>query len=267
MKNFLRLVFVSVLAVIGLQANALAQNRFTTVVIDAGHGGFDRGGISGQRASEKDATLSVALRLRTLLAGAGYRVILTRGGDYFVTLGNRVGIANSQRNAIFVSIHFNSAPRTGADGIETYFYSTESAPLASSIHRNVLSVARTENRGVRRRGYYVLRQTSIPAVLVECGFLTNYAEAQRCLNPAYQQRLAEAIARGIEQLPVVAQRSSFTNRSSAVNVGQQPFLDQRYMRGSGSSSHKHARSSKKKKSSSKSGKKSSTSKKKKKAAE
>lgn len=264
MKNFLRVVGVSALAVISLSATGFAEGRYTTVVVDAGHGGFDRGGIPRQRASEKDATLSVALRLRSLLKNAGYRVILTRGGDYFVTLGNRVGIANSQNNAIFVSVHFNSAPRTGADGIETYFYSTESAPLASAIHRNVLAVARTENRGVRRRGYFVLRQTQIPAVLVECGFLTNYAEAQRCMNSSYQQRLAEAIAQGIQQQPSVGRRTSYTNRSSAVNVGAQPFLDQRYMRSSKkSSSRKHSSRSSKKKSSKSSKKKSSSSSKKK----
>src|ERR1041385_7398530 len=148
-----------------------------TVVIDAGHGGYDRGGIPGQRVSEKDMTLDVAQRLRSVLAASGYRVVMTRDSDVFVPLGTRSAIANSYRNAIFVSIHFNSATRRGASGIETYFYSRDSLSLASAIHHYVTGGAPSENRGVRRRGYYVLRRTNMPAVLVECGFLTNPTEA------------------------------------------------------------------------------------------
>ena len=77
------------------------------------------------------------------------------------------------RDAIFVCIHFNSATRAGANGIETYYYSNQSAALAANIHRQVVAGTTTDNRGIRRRGYYVLRRTAIPAVLVECGFLTN----------------------------------------------------------------------------------------------
>ena len=78
-----------------------------TVVIDAGHGGYDRGGIPGQRVSEKDMTLDVARRLKSVLAASGYRVVMTRDSDVFVPLGTRCAIANSNRNAIFVSVHFN----------------------------------------------------------------------------------------------------------------------------------------------------------------
>src|SRR5689334_25174252 len=124
----------------------------TTVVIDAGHGGFDRGGIPGQRVSEKDMTLDVARRLRSVLAANGYRAVMTRDTDVFVPLGTRVAIANQYRNAIFVSIHFNSATRRGADGIETYFYSRDSLALASAIHHYVAGGAPSPNRGVRRRG-------------------------------------------------------------------------------------------------------------------
>src|SRR5882724_7270964 len=148
------------------------------VVIDAGHGGFDRGGIAGQRIPEKTMTLDVALRLQKVLEGTGYRVVMTRESDVFVPLGTRVAIANSYPNAIFVCIHFNAARRSGANGIETYFYSAESAPLAGSIHSALVSAAPSENRGVRRRGYFVLRKTAVPAVLIECGFLTNPTEAQ-----------------------------------------------------------------------------------------
>lgn len=169
-----------------------------TVVIDAGHGGHDRGGGPRQKIPEKPYVLDIAQRLRRILAGAGYKTVMTRDGDYFVTLGGRCAIANAQRDAIFVSVHLNSAPRAGADGIETYYYSGKSARLASAIHSRVVGAAGTENRGVRQRGFYVIRNTRIPAVLCECGFLTNPAEGKRISGSAdYRQKLAQAIANGI----------------------------------------------------------------------
>ena len=106
----------------------------TTVVIDAGHGGFDRGGIAGQRVPESMMNLDVAQRLKAILAAYGYRVVMTRDSDVFIPLGTRVAIANSYRDAIFVCVHFNATPRRAANGIETYFYSSQSLPLASAIH-------------------------------------------------------------------------------------------------------------------------------------
>ena len=167
------------------------------MVIDAGHGGFDRGGIPGQRVPEKIVALDVAQRLEKRLRQAGYRVVMTRDSDVFVPLGERARIANSYRDAIFVCIHFNSATRVGANGIETYYYSINSAALAANIHRQVVSGTTSDNRGIRRRGYFVLRRTSIPAVLVECGFLTNPTEAQLALDSTYRQRLADRIADGV----------------------------------------------------------------------
>jgi len=231
-----------------LAFTASAQTRFTTIVIDPGHGGFDRGGIPGQRVLEKNMTLDVSLRLKPILEKAGYRVIMTRTTDIFVPLGSRVAIANSYPNGIFLCIHFNSASRSGASGIETYFYSTESAPLAASIHSAVVGGAPSENRGVRRRGYFVLRRTTVPAVLVECGFLTNPTEAQYALTTTYRQKLAQEIARGIVNRPLLAARTAVTNRSSNVDVGLQPFLDQRFVRESKAQHHRRHKTSTKKKS-------------------
>jgi len=229
----------------------------TTVVIDAGHGGFDRGGIPGQRVPEKMMNLDVAQRVRAILAANGYRVIMTRDSDVFVPLHTRVAIANSHRNAIFVCIHFNSATRSGANGIETYVYSRESLPLASAIHYYVAGGAPTSNRGVRRRGYYVLRRTSIPSVLVECGFLTNPNEAQYAQSVNYRQKLAEEIARGIRNRGSVANVSSSTRVAEAsAAVPLQPFIDQTRVRDPDLSRSKHSKKSAKSKS--KSRKKSST---------
>jgi N-acetylmuramoyl-L-alanine amidase len=175
--------------------SAAAAPAVNTIVVDAGHGGHDRGGGPGQRIPEKPYTLDTALRLRARLRAAGFRVVMTRDGDYFVGLRERCQIANSQGDAVFVSIHFNSAPREGASGIETYYYSRQSASLAAAIHPAVVRNLGAEDRHVRVRGYYVLRHTDIPAVLVEGGFLTNYAEGERISgSSAYRQRLADTIA-------------------------------------------------------------------------
>ncbi|HWX17420.1 MAG TPA: N-acetylmuramoyl-L-alanine amidase [Chthoniobacterales bacterium] len=196
----------------------------TVVVIDAGHGGFDRGGIPSQRIAEKTMTLDVALRLRKKLIEAGYRVVMTRDSDVFVPLPGRVSVANSNQNAIFICIHFNSATRTEANGIETYYYRRDAMALAANIHRNVIAGAPSENRGIRRRGYYVLRKTNIPAVLVECGFLTNPAEGQLALTAAYRDKLAEEITRGILGKPALVARAPASHYyPPATEVEAQPF--------------------------------------------
>lgn len=184
------------LAVLCLSASAAWARP--TVVIDAGHGGIDRGGVPGNRYAEKIYTLDVARRLDARLRSMGYRTVLTRSGDYFVGLGGRCDVANSRRDSIFVSVHFNSAPREGANGIETYYYSSKSGSLAAAVHRSVVRATGSEDRRVRTRGFYVIRNTRVPAILVECGFLTNRAEGARIAgSSAYRQRLADAIAAGI----------------------------------------------------------------------
>jgi N-acetylmuramoyl-L-alanine amidase len=253
----------------------------TTVVIDAGHGGHDRGGIAGQRVDEKTMNLDVAQRLKAVLQSYGYRVVMTRDSDVFIPLGTRVAIANSYRDAIFVCVHFNATSRRSASGIETYFYSSQSLPLASAIHYYVAGGAPSANRGVRRRGFYVLRNTRIPSVLVECGFLTNPTEAQHALSSAYRQKLALEIAHGVQNRSSVSRFASATrivsSSSSAAlepeTVPLQPFIDQtryrdpdlRSKRKRSSRSSSKSTSSKRKKSSdsdSDSPKKSSTKKKK-----
>ena len=228
----------------------------TTIVIDAGHGGFDRGGIPGQRIPEKEMTLDVAQRLKGVLTAAGYRVVMTRDSDVFVPLATRVAIANSYRNAIFVCIHFNSAKRMGAGGIETYFYSRESLPLASAIHYYVAGGAPSANRGVRRRGFYVLRKTGIPAVLVECGFLTNPTEGAYAESTSYRQKLATEIAAGIRGRSSVTSTSGRTGVATDESIPLQSYIDQTKVSSSERSgskrSHKRSsrsKSSKKKKSS------------------
>jgi N-acetylmuramoyl-L-alanine amidase len=194
MKSF-GFLLISLCATLFLAASARA---ITTVVVDPGHGGQDRGGAPGQRVPEKPYTLDVGLRLAATLRANGFRVVLTREGDYFVGLRQRCDIANAQANAVFVSVHFNGAPRTAADGVETYFHSGQSAGLAAAVHRRLLMATGLPDRHIRQRGFFVIRNTRIPAILVEPGFLSNPQDADRVSNSAaYRQRIADAIARGI----------------------------------------------------------------------
>ena len=214
--------FIFAAAAAGFIALASLASGQRTIVVDAGHGGPDRGGVPYQRIGEKGMTLDVSLRLKRVLEARGYRVIMTRSSDVFVPLGTRVAIANAHRGSTFVSVHFNSSRRAGANGVETYYYRSDSASLAASIHRNVVAGAPTENRGIRRRGFYVLRRTRVPSVLVECGFLTNPAEGRLAQSPTYRQQLAERIARGIARQPAPFHRPL---TPSLVRAGMGPAGD------------------------------------------
>lgn len=168
-----------------------------TIVIDAGHGGHDRGGGPRQRIPEKPYALDIARRVQAALKSQGFKTVMTRDGDYFVSLGGRCAVANSRSGSVFVSIHLNSGQREGANGIETYYYSSKSAKLASAIHPRVLRAAGSEDRHIRQKGYYVLRNTRGVAVLCELGFLTNGTEARRLLTAAHREKLAQAVAAGV----------------------------------------------------------------------
>ena len=167
---------------------------FTTVVIDAGHGGKDSGAAK-RGVLEKNAALDVAQRLDIKLRDAGFKTVMTRKGDYFVELNDRAAISNRQSNAIFVSIHFNDSPRRKINGVETYYNSDISAGLAARICSSLACL--TPNRGVHHANFRVLKRNTFPAVLVECGFLSNGNEASRAKRSDYRQKLADQIAKAI----------------------------------------------------------------------
>ena len=125
--------------------------------------------------------------------------VLTRTGDSFVPLTSRTAIANREvgHRAVFVSIHFNAGWRQGAYGIETYYNNSRGYRLAVLIQPRVIQALGSIDRGIRHRGYFVLRRNRLPAVLIECGFLTNPAEASRITDSRYRERIARAIAAGI----------------------------------------------------------------------
>jgi len=181
-----------------LFAGALsAIAKVDTVVIDAGHGGFNLGQKNG-KVYEKWLALDVSLRLDRYLKSKGVKTVLTRRGDNFISLSERVRIGNRYaRRSVFVSVHFNGASNRNAAGLETFYHSSQSKALASAIQKQIVPAVRGKNRGVKYARFHVIRNSKQPAVLVECGFLTNEAEMRRCKTGSYRQAMAEAIGRGI----------------------------------------------------------------------
>ena len=173
---------------------------FRTVVIDAGHGGHDSGAISPvTRQREKDLALDMAQRVRTHLGGT-FRVVLVRSGDAFVALDRRADLASRSGAGALVSIHFNAGP-SRLRGPETFYWRVDSYSLAKRLQQQLAAVSPAEsgNRGLVRRRIRLTRNPQIPCVLVECGYLTNPAEARLCADPRYRDRLARAIAAGIRE--------------------------------------------------------------------
>lgn len=168
------------------------------VVIDAGHGGRDPGavGIGGLR--EKDIILPISQEVARILEQQGIQVRLTRSNDTFVSLEGRTNMANSLNADLFVSIHANaiSMSRPDVNGLETYYFQS-GRDLAATIHRNILQRLNIRDRRVRQARFYVLRNTRMPSVLVETGFVTGREDAARLGNPTFQRQMAQAIAAGI----------------------------------------------------------------------
>jgi N-acetylmuramoyl-L-alanine amidase len=231
-------------------ASASASAASTPLVaIDPGHGGADTGAAGtlppgtqtglteridpdGQtRLYEKDVTLDIAQRLNTYLRARGFPTLMTRtqdlaGGDVPYTtegadLQARVDIANNAGARVFVSVHENSLS-AASSGTETYhfYYSSPGArALALLVHEQVLSVLGLPDRGVRTAGFYVLRHTRMPAILVEGAFLSNPGDAVLLADPNVRQRLAEAIGTGVVQ---------YTDQGYDALYGQAQNLTPRY---------------------------------------
>lgn len=171
---------------------------FTTVILDAGHGGKDAGASSrssGQR--EKDLTLDLAKRLQAELRGQ-FKTLLMRDDDIFVDLDERVSRANRYGGAILVSLHFNSGP-AHVRGPETYYWRVDSHGLATRLQRamTATSPAEAANRGLVRRRLRLTRNPEIPCVLLEGGYLSHPAESHLIAAPGYRQQLAAAMAGAI----------------------------------------------------------------------
>src|SRR3954447_1908016 len=201
------------------------SGKIQTVVLDAGHGGHDKGAAS-TFGNEKDYTLAVARELRPLLQAKGFKVVMTRETDVFIPLEVRAAIANQTKDSIFVSIHFNAtntnpsaagfeifsltprgAPSTNDEGLSLHFVNVQagspveaqSFELASVVYHSLLGNFLDEfDRGIKRARFAVLRRTNVPSILVEGGFLSETGEAKRINDPEWRKQLAQAICTGVE---------------------------------------------------------------------
>jgi N-acetylmuramoyl-L-alanine amidase len=170
------------------------------VIIDPGHGGKDSGAIGIGGVQEKNIILPIGKRIAEILERNGIQVIMTRDSDYFVTLPGRVTMAQQANADVFVSVHANSAGanRPEVSGLETYYYDS-GLTLARVVHKKILQSLNVRDRNVRKARFYVLRKNSMPAILVETGYLTGRDDVAKLRTSAYQNQMADAIAQGILQ--------------------------------------------------------------------
>lgn len=169
------------------------------IVVDAGHGGHDSGAIGRNGTMEKNLTLDIALRLQECLLKRGATVLMTRTGDTYPTLAERVNLANRHQAHLFVSVHVNAFSTPGAMSGTMVLYATpQSLPLARSLLSRLLQELRRPDKGIRHRpGLYVLRHTVMPSVIVEVAYVDHPEEEALLNNPDFRQRAAEAIAGGV----------------------------------------------------------------------
>ena len=185
------------LAAICAMVNLASAANFRTVVIDAGHGGHDNGGQWG-RVYEKHLALDTAFRLESKLKSLGYQTVMTRRSDYFISLPQRVSTANRYKNAIFVSIHYNYTWKQQVSGLETFYSTEEGRRLAQLVQNNLIRRTKTVDRSAKYARFYVIRNTTLPAILVEGGFVSNATERDRMKSGWFRESIAQGIVDGIQ---------------------------------------------------------------------
>jgi N-acetylmuramoyl-L-alanine amidase len=211
-----------------------------TIVLDAGHGGHENGAYSPY-GHEKQFTMDVVQRTRLLLLQSGYKVVLTRAGDEYVSLYDRAAIANKYPNALFISVHFNSGGN--GTGLETFTLAPRGVPsmmadgprvsdlaecngnvcdaanmaLATAMHASLVARSRMYDRGIKRARFVVIRDIKIPGVLIEGGFLSNSFDAKWVATPAYRQQMAQCIVQAIGNY-----RRAVGTANSAVSASAKP---------------------------------------------
>lgn len=196
-----------------VSSQKVKEKKKQTIVIDSGHGGIDGGKISVLGDYEKDINLSIAKKLERLLKKAGFTVIMTREDDqglYSETSANkksedmkaRCAIIDASGVTLAVSIHQNSYHQESVKGAQVFYYesSEEGKRLAETIQTSLVDSLDKNNarKAKSNTTYYLLRKTSTPIVIVECGFLSNYDEAKKLVSEKYQEKVAKAIFHGIE---------------------------------------------------------------------
>ena len=184
-----------------------------TIVIDAGHGGLNLGAhMKTPFCEEKRFTLLTARLVGKYLSQLGYRVVMTRATDTFISLPRRVEIANHSHGDLFVSIHFNSSRNPIPQGVEVFFSETnedhhralQSRKLAASVLSRVIRRTKAASRGVKKADFYVIRETLMPSILVEGGFISNAHERSFLKDPRYIEKIARGIVEGIDHYYKIA---------------------------------------------------------------
>lgn len=173
-----------------------SKNNHKVVVIDAGHGGKDCGAMR-ENIMEKQINLDVCMLIQSILQRKGYKVYMTRTDDTYVSLEDRTIFTEGINPGAFVSVHVNSCNSDTPIGIETHYYHEESIELADAVHKNLIKRINTTNRGLLKSRFYVINHITVPAILVEIGFISNPTERQELTTKQRQQNTAEGIAEGI----------------------------------------------------------------------
>jgi len=220
-----------------LRSWAIPEQNVKTIMIDPGHGGEDQGAQSS-RATEKRLTLDLAARVEKLLREEGFRTLMTRRSDTYVSLEDRSELANASEADVFLSLHFNSAkPSSQPKGIETYCltpvglsstgsirrrlgigdfgeepgnrFDQHNMLLAYLIHQKLLAtIPEAEDRGIKRARFFVIKAVEHPSILVENGFLSNPTEEKQILSSLYRDRLAAGIVAGVKRYSEIMNGSS-----------------------------------------------------------
>lgn len=198
----------------GIITSKSESSKMPTVIIDAGHGGFDGGAVAKDGTVEKDINLAISLKLNTVLEALGYKTVTVRTTDTAVNdtdnnggsakasdIKNRVALMNKHSDAIFVSIHMNKYGTTQPHGAQVFYARTENSDiLANCIQCSISLKVQPDNKRVIKpttNDIYLLKHATIPAVIVECGFLSNPNDLENLKNEEYQLKVATSIAFGI----------------------------------------------------------------------
>ncbi|MFG6150060.1 N-acetylmuramoyl-L-alanine amidase [Halobacillus sp. B23F22_1] len=167
------------------------------ITLDPGHGGSDPGAIGVDNSYEKNVNLSTAKHTYDELSQAGAKVTMTRSGDQYLTLDERVSISNSYDTDAFISLHYNSSAYASAKGISSYYYdSGKDLPWARALQNQLASHTDRQNDGVFNQDFRVVKDNKAPAVLLELGFLSNSEETATVQTESYQSQVADAITQG-----------------------------------------------------------------------
>ena len=209
----------------------LPKREPIVVVIDPGHGGKDSGAVGSKKVFEKQVVLDISYRIKKLLEKYGFKVVMTRTGDQYLTLHDRTDLARKVKADLFLSIHADGAVSSAAHGVETFIttvegfdssnhygkggdqsavlnnrYNAMNAILGYAVQSNLLKMSGRSDRGVRRARFAVIKQAPCPAALVECGFLTNPEEEYLLRTEAYRSRVAKGIVNGVRAYRTLVSR-------------------------------------------------------------